>query len=80
MIELHDASNNLIASNDDWFTSSDAETISADPNLELRDGNGNLIEANNDWQQSPEAAKIMADGKASPNAKGVSHGPDPFAG
>ena len=28
VIELHDA-NNLIASNDDWFTSSDAETISS---------------------------------------------------
>jgi len=28
-IELYDASNNLIASNDDWFTSSDAETISS---------------------------------------------------
>ena len=29
VIELHDANNNLIASNDDWFTSSDAETISS---------------------------------------------------
>jgi len=27
VIELYDANNNLIASNDDWFTSSDAETI-----------------------------------------------------
>src|SRR5438046_7026753 len=29
VIELHDANNNVIASNDDWFTSSDAETISS---------------------------------------------------
>jgi matrixin len=29
VIELHDANNNLIASNDDWFTSSDAATISS---------------------------------------------------
>jgi len=29
VIELHDANNNLIASNDDWFTSSDAQTISS---------------------------------------------------
>jgi hypothetical protein len=29
VIELHDANNNLIASNDDWFTSNDAETISS---------------------------------------------------
>jgi len=29
VIELHDANNNLIASNDDWFTSGDAETISS---------------------------------------------------
>jgi len=27
VIELYDANNNLIASNDDWFTSNDAETI-----------------------------------------------------
>lgn len=29
VIELHDANNNLVATNDDWFTSSDAETISS---------------------------------------------------
>lgn len=29
VIELHDANNNLIVSNDDWFTSNDAETISS---------------------------------------------------
>jgi hypothetical protein len=29
IIELHDANNNLIASNDDWFTSNNAETISS---------------------------------------------------
>src|SRR5438067_9351848 len=29
VIYLYDANNNLIASNDDWFTSSDAETISS---------------------------------------------------
>ena len=29
VIELYGANNNLIASNDDWFTSSDAETISS---------------------------------------------------
>ena len=29
VIELHDANRNLIASNDDWFTSSDAATISS---------------------------------------------------
>jgi hypothetical protein len=29
VIELYDANRNLIASNDDWFTSSDAETISS---------------------------------------------------
>ena len=29
LIELYDANNNLIASNDDWFTSSDAATISS---------------------------------------------------
>jgi hypothetical protein len=29
VIELHDANNNLIAFNDDWFTSSNAETISS---------------------------------------------------
>lgn len=29
VIELHDANNTLIASNDDWFTSSDAATISS---------------------------------------------------
>ncbi len=29
LIELYDANQNLIASNDDWFTSSDAETISS---------------------------------------------------
>src|SRR5437763_6653052 len=29
VIEVHDANNNLIASNDDWFTSSDAATISS---------------------------------------------------
>lgn len=29
VIELHDANNNLIASNDDWFTSTDAATISS---------------------------------------------------
>jgi hypothetical protein len=29
VIELYDANNNLIASNDDWFTSNDAETISS---------------------------------------------------
>jgi hypothetical protein len=29
LLELYDANNNLIASNDDWFTSSDAETISS---------------------------------------------------
>jgi len=31
VIELHDANNNLIASNDDWFTSNNAETISSLP-------------------------------------------------
>jgi hypothetical protein len=29
VIELHDANNNLVASNDDWFTSGDAATISS---------------------------------------------------
>jgi len=29
VIELHDANNNLIASNDDWFTSNDAATIAS---------------------------------------------------
>ena len=29
VLELHDANNNLIASNDDWFTSNDAATISS---------------------------------------------------
>ena len=29
VIELHDGNNNLIASNDDWFTSNDAATISS---------------------------------------------------
>jgi len=29
VIQLYDANNNLIASNDDWFTSSDAQTISS---------------------------------------------------
>src|SRR4029077_1737193 len=29
VIELYDANNNLVASNDDWFTSGDAATISS---------------------------------------------------